>query len=92
MGYANVKAVRVQIGSWTCVNLDLLRRAFAAATSENGKAGPELHIEVVKPQCKCEDCGCAFDPDEFALRCVECGSARVVLTDGREMVVRSIEV
>ncbi len=92
LGYANVKTVRVQIGSWTCINTDLLRRAFAAAVSENGKAGPDLHIELVKPQCKCEECSSAFEPDEFALRCVECGSARVVLTHGREMVVESIEV
>ena len=92
LGYANVKAVRVQIGSWTCMNADLLRRAFAAATSENGKSGADLHVEVVKPQCKCGECGCAFEPDEFALRCVECGSARVVLTHGREIVVESIEV
>ena len=82
----------MQIGSWTCINADLLRRAFAAATSQHGKSGPDLHIEVVKPQCKCEECGSAFEPDEFALRCIECGSARVVLTQGREMVVQSIEV
>ena len=92
LGYPRMKSVRISIGSWTCVNPDLLRRAFAAATSQGDKPGPELQIHIVQPDCRCEECGAVFEPDDFALRCPTCDSPRVVLTQGREMVVESIEV
>ena len=87
-----MQAVRVRIGAWTCVNPDLLRRAFAAASDERGWPGAQLCIEMVHPECRCMDCGVEFQPKEFQLRCAKCGSARVVLERGREMEVESIEV
>lgn len=86
------KAVCVSIGAWTCVNPGLLVRAFRAAADELGAAGIELRVRVVRPQCSCSDCGEAFEPPAFALRCAACGSARVVLEHGREIEIESIEV
>lgn len=92
LGCSSPKAVIARIGAWTCVNPDLLARAFQAAASDLGAAGIELRIRVVRPECRCRDCGQAFEPRAFALRCDGCGSGRVTLEQGREMEVESVEV
>ena len=87
-----VKSVKVRVGEWSCINPELLRHAFNAASDEGAAAGAGLDIEVVSPHCKCTECGSAFEPDGFKLRCEKCGSIRVVLEEGRELEVESIEV
>lgn len=91
-GASGVLAVNIRIGAWTCVNPDLLRRAFAAASDEHGWTNVELRVEMVQPTCRCLDCHTDFRPEEFHLRCEKCGSARVVLEQGREMEVESVQV
>ena len=87
-----VKAVTVRVGAWTCVNPELLLRAFEAAASEGKAAGAELRIEVVAPVCFCESCGSRFDPEAFSLVCTRCGGRNVRLQQGRELEIVSVEV
>lgn len=91
-GFNSVKSVRVLIGAWTCINPELLRRAFEAACEGTQAYGAKLEVEVVDPACVCENCGAEFNPGDFSLECNSCGSRRVVLCRGWEMVVDSIEV
>jgi len=87
-----VKTVRLRVGSWTCVNPDLLRRAFAAIASDYGCAGARLDIAMITPRCRCRDCAASFEPKEFTLRCANCNGGRVELSTGKELEVESIEV
>jgi len=82
----------VRVGAWSCINPESLRHAFLAASDEGPTVGAELNIEVVTPHCTCTECGAAFEPAGFKLRCEKCGSAHVVLEKGRELEVESIEV
>lgn len=92
LGFDSVKSVRVRIGAWTCINPELLRRAFEAACEGTPARGAKLEVERVDPACVCEQCGAEFNPEAFRLECSSCGSKRVVLCRGREMEVESIEV
>lgn len=92
LGYPSVRAISVQIGAWTCINPDLLRRAFEGVVAASGIQPIRLDLETVEPECRCRKCGKAFRSESFQLRCASCGSSSVVLEKGREMVVRSVEV
>ncbi len=92
LGFCSVSSVRVRIGEWACINVDLLQRAFEAACRGSGMPDAQLHVELVKPICQCEDCGAEFGPVRLSLRCTVCGSAKVVLQAGRELEVESIGV
>jgi len=91
-GILSVKSVKVRVGRWAGVNVDQLRRAFTQAANAGATAGARLDVELVEPVCRCEDCGAVFDPQRFTLRCAHCGSAKVVLRQGRELEVVGIEV
>ena len=87
----DVKAVRVRIGAWTCIDPESLRRAFATAAEEQGLGAPALDIVTVQPDCRCEDCGAVFEGQgEFKLRCAKCGSAKVTMAQGEDMAVQDI--
>ena len=73
------------------MSVDLLSRAFAVVSEEYGWPVAKLHVEVVEPRCRCQDCGSEFAPENFTLRCLHCGGARVTLDRGREMEVESVE-
>jgi hydrogenase nickel incorporation protein HypA/HybF len=90
-GASSVKAVRVQLGKWTCIDPDSLRNAFAAATAGTLAAGADLEIEVIEPSLRCEECRAVFEGDSKALRCVKCGSARVVLQQQADMQVQRMD-
>ncbi len=92
LGFDCVKSVRVRFGAWTCINPDLLKRAFEVVCEGTPMQGAQLEIEVVDPACVCEQCGAEFNPECFSLRCASCGSRRVVLCRGEEMEVEGIEV
>ncbi len=90
-GLARVTAVRVRIGAWTCINPDLLRRAFEAAAADTPTEGAQLEIELVPPSCVCTECGANFSPNGFGMKCTACGSPRVKLRQGRELEIDSLE-
>ena len=90
-GPDSVRAVLVRLGAGTHVTPDSLRGAFDSAAGRAGLSGVELRVETVEPRCVCEDCGAEFATDTKAIRCSECGSARVVLRQAAEMEMEILE-
>lgn len=91
-GHPAAKVVRVRIGAWACIEPNSLRQGFEEELREHGFPHAELEIELVKPECRCEECGAAFEPEQFTTRCDKCGSLRVVMREQPEMEVVAVEV
>lgn len=89
---SKVRLVRVRLGAWTHERPEALLDAFEkAAQREGATAEARLEIEIVAPECCCDDCGAVFEGKPGALRCQTCGSARVRLSQPAEMEVASVE-
>ena len=79
-GHSAFRSIRVRIGAWTGIDVEHLKHDF-----ETVAPGVELHIEVVQPSARCEDCGASFQSDKPTLACAECGSRRVNLEQTRDI-------
>jgi ribosomal protein S27E len=55
-------------------------------------AGAELQITEPKATCRCQECHARQEVDEITVRCPACGSERVTLEGGRELLLQSIEI
>ena len=91
LGRNKIKTVKVRMNALTCVHSDSLECAFRIAARNAGLDGAELIVETVEPTCRCEDCGADFVPDTPTTRCAQCGSVRVVLQQGPELEIESVE-
>ena len=94
LGLQSVKSITVNVSPLTHLNPDSLRRAFSDISGEHGLLGAELQIESSQPECRCEECGTVFAPgsaQEFSLRCSNCGSSCVVLSQAQDVDVKSVE-
>ena len=87
-GLSEAKIVRVRMGAWTGHDLDELQEEFQKIRGQAGIPNAVLEIDLVKPKCRCEECGTEYEPEAgFSLRCKACGSARISLVNQRELDV-----
>ena len=54
--------------------------------------GAELEIRVVSTKATCRSCGHSFELEDYLWLCTECGDRQLEITEGRELMVESIEV
>ena len=86
-GQSRVRTVRVRIAAWACGEPEHLRHSFEYAARGTPLEGAELHVDLVQPSARCEDCGSSFEPDSATLKCAQCGGSRVTLEQTREIEV-----
>ena len=94
-GADRVLKVSLSVGEMTEAIEDALRFAFEALSEQQEYAlcaGAELDIVMVRPRCRCLECGAEYDHDRFHMLCPECGSFATELVAGRELQIDSIEV
>ena len=91
LGCNKIGTVKLRISALTCVRPDSLQAAFQTAARQAGLDGAELIVETVEPTCRCEDCGADFVPDKPTTRCPQCGSIRVVLQQGPDLEIESVQ-
>ena len=70
----------------------LFRSAFDAYKRGTLAEGARLTIEVVPIKLRCPDCGGVDVREETDFSCAACGSRRVEIVEGREIVVERIEL
>jgi hydrogenase nickel incorporation protein HypA/HybF len=92
-GLARVEEVRLRIGGMSGVVPDSLSFCWALMT-EGEEAGPAqgaaLSYELIPVSAHCQECGEDFQVENYAFACPSCGSAKVTVTDGRELTLSSI--
>jgi len=91
-GATRVTAVVLRVGALSGAVPDLLESAFETYKKGTLADGAGLVLEVVPVKLRCPDCGGATVREEADFSCAGCGSRRVEIVEGRELVVEKIEL
>jgi hydrogenase nickel incorporation protein HypA/HybF len=89
---ARVKAVVLKVGTMSGVVPDLLESAFEGYKEGTIAAEACLDIVVVPVRLRCPDCGGEAVREDADFSCAACGSRRVEIVEGRDLVVERIEL
>ncbi len=87
-----VKSISLKVGKLTAVVPRSLRFCMEVVTKGTPAEGAELYFDEVPVRVLCEDCDERTEIAEPPFVCGSCGSDRVAVISGREMIVESIEV
>ena len=91
-GASRVTAVVLRVGRMSGVVPDLLESAFDTYKKGTLAEGARLDIVIVPVKLRCPDCGGASVREDTDFSCAACGSRRVEIVEGREIVVEKIEL
>jgi hydrogenase nickel incorporation protein HypA/HybF len=91
-GASRVTAVVLRVGRMSGVVPDLLESAFDSFRKGTLAEGARLEIVIVPVKLRCPDCGGASVREDTDFSCAACGSRRVEIVEGREIVVEKIEL
>jgi hydrogenase nickel incorporation protein HypA/HybF len=91
-GAARVTKVVLKVGRMSGVVPDLLESAFDAYKKGTLAEGARLDIVIVPTKLRCPDCGGEAVREDTDFSCAACGSRRVEIVEGRELVVEKIEL
>lgn len=82
----------LSIGRLSGVHVHALRFAFEVLSAGTLAEGAELDIAEPRAVCDCRTCGQAREIEELSGTCAACGSTDVVIREGRELRLESIEL
>lgn len=91
-GAARVTRVVLKVGVMSGVVPDLLESAFETYKIGTIAETARLEIVVVPVKLRCPDCGGEAVREEADFACAGCGSRRVEIVEGRDLVVETIEL
>lgn len=91
-GASRVASVVLKIGVMSGVVPDLLESAFEVYKKGTLAEGGRLEIVVVPVKLRCPDCGGESVREDADFACAACGSRRVEIVEGRELLVERIEL
>jgi hydrogenase nickel incorporation protein HypA/HybF len=87
---SSVQSVRVRIGEFSGVEPALLASAFDDLVQDTPFRDASLDLTQVPLEGLCELCGSRFRIERFDFQCVQCGSVRLTLCGGEEMLLESV--
>lgn len=87
-----VSKIELTIGALSGVELDALDFVWNVAVKDTVLEGAELSIEHIKGKAKCMDCDALFAVENVYDSCPECNSYLKVITHGKELKVKALEV
>lgn len=90
-GASRITEIRISVGEMTEVVEFALQFAFESLTPGTMAEGAVLTVTNVVPRSRCNACGAEYEHDRFQMTCVECESLDVVMLQGRELQIDSIE-
>jgi hydrogenase nickel incorporation protein HypA/HybF len=91
-GAAKVTRVVLKVGVMSGVVPDLLGSTFDIYKKDTIAGTARLEIVVVPVKLRCPDCGGLAVREDTDFSCAACGSRRVEIVEGRELVVERIQL
>ncbi len=91
-GAESVGRISLRVGPLAGVEPDLLAQAFSIARNGPMTAAASLHIEPQPIRLRCRDCGNENEAAPNRLLCKACGSFRIDLISGDEMLLAQVEL
>ena len=90
--FTRVKAVRLEIGPLSGVELEALRFGFEVVTRESLADGAELEIIEMPGTAWCLNCAKGVPIQQRFDACPDCGSYELQITGGDELRIKDLEV
>lgn len=90
-GKSVIKVV-VKVGVLSGVEPHLLKVAFDHLKEGSVADKSELIIEVQQVLIRCRECRYTGEVEDYQFMCRECGSYQLDILDGRDMVLKSIQM
>ncbi len=87
---SQVTLVRVRIGEFSGVDPDLLAAAYEDMVQDLPLRGTMLDVERVPLEAFCEECSRQFRIERYRFQCDKCGSVRLSLRGGEELLLDSV--
>ena len=87
-----VIGIRVRIGEFSGVEAELLQSAYDDLIEYSALSGAELSVEQVPLEAVCEQCGQRFHIDNYQFECTKCGSVKLEISGGEELLLDSIQL
>lgn len=87
-----VVSIRVSVGEFSGVELDLFRYAYQELVGSTPLFGAELELERVPLRARCASCGRDFAVERFRFECPDCQGRDVTVVSGQELVLESIAI
>jgi hydrogenase nickel incorporation protein HypA/HybF len=91
-GAVRITAVVLKVGVMSGVVPDLLESAFEMYKKGTLADGARLEIVRVPVKLRCPDCGGESVREDADFSCAACGSRRIEIVEGRDIVVERIEL
>jgi len=87
-----VKRLELAVGRLSGVHCDSLRFAFGLLSPGTLAEGAELLIREPPAISRCRQCAASTEITEMVIDCPRCGSPEIVIEEGRELLLESIEI
>ena len=87
----SVTVVNIKFGQMIQIVPDIFQFAFEEATRNTIADGARLNLEILPVQFVCKKCNSTTGVKRMEFICPQCGSKEVVLIQGRETIIESIE-
>ncbi|HVP37220.1 MAG TPA: hydrogenase maturation nickel metallochaperone HypA [Terriglobales bacterium] len=87
-----VRKINLRVGKLSFVEPEALVFSFEFCSKKTQCENAKLVIEKVPLNCKCQDCGKGFSPEEAVFICPDCNSSRIKIISGEEFCIDSFEI
>lgn len=87
-----IKAIRLDIGAFSCVVPDALQFCFEAVSAGTFAEGAALEISHIAGSGWCLDCAKTVALNERFGACPHCGQFHVQMTGGDDLKIRDMEI
>jgi hydrogenase nickel incorporation protein HypA/HybF len=91
-GARRVTRVTLRVGAMAGVVPELLESAFETYRTGTIAETARLEIAVVPVRLRCPECGSEAVREDTDFSCAGCGSRRVEIVEGRDLVVERVEL
>jgi hydrogenase nickel incorporation protein HypA/HybF len=89
---SRVSSIHIRVGEFSGVEADLLSSAYDDLVQDSHICGASLRVERVPLEAVCEQCGRTFRVEGFQFQCDTCGSLKLTLRGGEEILLESVMI
>lgn len=86
-----VTKVNISFGRMIQIVPEIFEFAFRESVRDSLAQDAEIDIEIIPVKMKCKQCGTDFQIKDNRFTCNNCGSTDLIMINGKELFIKSIE-
>lgn len=87
---SRVTAIRVRVGEFSGIEPELLESAYDDLAQHTPLNNARLDLKKVPLEAECQQCSNLFRIENFNFQCPACGSVRLTICGGEELLLDSV--